>query len=60
MSFVFQQNKGALRFDLVTHPENLPALNLYLSLGFNVESRSENHFGDDEPRLLLVKAGDGL
>ena len=60
MSFVFGQNKSVPRFDLVTHPENLPALNLYLSLGFTVESRSESHFGDGEPRLVLAKEGERL
>jgi len=43
----------ASRIDLVTHPEN-SALKLYESLGFKVESRKENYFGDGEPRLVLV------
>lgn len=41
------------RIDLVTHPDN-PALNLYESLGFTVEERKENYFGDGEPRLVLA------
>lgn len=45
---------GAKRIDLVTHPDNKPALNLYQSLGFIVESRKENYYGDGEPRLALV------
>ena len=57
MWFVLGKNKNAPRFDLVTHPENERALGLYLSLGFKVESRSENHFGDGEPRLVLAMEG---
>lgn len=41
------------RIDLVTHPDN-PALKLYESLGFTVESRKENYWGEGEPRLVLV------
>jgi ribosomal protein S18 acetylase RimI-like enzyme len=29
-----------------------------LSLGFKVESRQENFFGDGEPRLVLARRGD--
>lgn len=42
------------RIDLVTHPEN-PALGLYQSLGFAVEERKENFYGDGEPRLVLAR-----
>ena len=55
ISFILEMNKDAPRIDLVTHPENEPALGLYVSLGFKVESRRENHFGDGEPRLVLAK-----
>lgn len=57
MVFVLGKNMNAPRFDLVTHPDNERALGLYLSLGFQVESRSENHFGDGEPRLVLARRG---
>jgi len=40
--------------DLVTHPDN-PALKLYESLGFTVEERKENYFGDGQPRLVLAR-----
>ncbi len=46
------------RIDLVTHPENSAALELYLSLGFQVESREEDYYGDGQPRLVLVKTRD--
>lgn len=46
------------RIDVVTHPENSRALKLYLSLGFQVESRREDYYGDGQPRLVLVKKRD--
>ncbi|MBV8176102.1 MAG: GNAT family N-acetyltransferase [Verrucomicrobia bacterium] len=58
MSFILEKCKGAHRIDLVTHPENKNALQLYASLGFKVESRRENFFGDGEPRLVLALKGD--
>ncbi len=45
----------APRIWLVTHPENIKALNLYTSLGFVVEKQVENYYGDGEPRLVLAK-----
>src|ERR1700680_1464290 len=33
MSFLLEKSKNAKRIDLVTHPDNEPALQLYLSLG---------------------------
>lgn len=56
MKFFLEKHKDAKRIDLVTHPENENALKLYQSLGFEVESRNENHFGDGEPRLVLALA----
>ena len=53
MSFMLEKCKGTGRIDLVTHPENETALQLYMSLGFKVESRQENYFGDGQPRLVL-------
>jgi ribosomal protein S18 acetylase RimI-like enzyme len=55
MTFVAEQNPQAARFELVTHPDNDPALRLYASLGFRAEARHENYFGDGEPRLRLVR-----
>lgn len=54
MLFILEKCKGADRVDLVTHPENRSALELYSSLGFKVEARQENYFGDGEPRLVLT------
>jgi ribosomal-protein-alanine N-acetyltransferase len=56
MLFILEKCKGSNRIDLVTHPENSSALELYSSLGFKVESRQENYFGDGEPRLVLALA----
>lgn len=50
---VLEEHSTAKRIDLVTHPDN-PALKLYESLGFRVESRHENYWGEGEPRLLLA------
>ena len=55
LSYILEMNKNARRVDLVTHPENDHALRLYLTLGFKVESRRENFFGDGEPRLVLAR-----
>ena len=57
MQQVLALHPAATRFDLVTHPENEPALRLYRSLGFRVTARLENCFGDGEPRLRLTRAG---
>lgn len=43
------------RVELAVHPRNNPAISLYLSLGFIIESWQDNYFGDGEPRLLMVK-----
>jgi ribosomal protein S18 acetylase RimI-like enzyme len=53
--FRLNKLKGIKRIDLVTHPENSKIINLYQSLGFKIEKRVENYFGDGEPRLMLVK-----
>lgn len=50
---ILEKYSDAKRIDLVTHPDN-PALKLYESLGFKVEERKENYFGDGQPRLVLA------
>lgn len=54
MLSLIKESNGANRVELATHPDNKPALQLYYSLGFAIESRRENYFGDGEPRLILV------
>ena len=41
--------------DLAVHPDNQPALTLYISMGFAPTHRHENFFGDGEPRLIMVR-----
>lgn len=53
MRRILEELKEFKRIDLVTHPEN-PAVKLYESFGFKIESRKENYFGDGEPRLILA------
>lgn len=55
MSLIMKKIGDAKRIDLVTHPDNKRAISLYESLGFQVESRKENYFGDGEPRVVMVK-----
>ena len=57
MEHLLAAQRLAPHLDLVTHPENEAALGLYLSLGFRVQARLENCFGDGEPRLRLVRSG---
>lgn len=56
LTAILDKLKGVKRIDLVTHPENEQALPLYQSLGFHIESRVEDYYGDGQPRLILVKA----
>lgn len=51
--YLLEELKNIQRIDLVTHPDNHVALTLYKSLGFTVESRKENYYGDGEPRFVL-------
>ena len=54
MKFMLNEIRKFKRIDLVTHPDNFKAIKLYESLGFNIESRKENHFGDGEPRVVMT------
>lgn len=58
MEYILSEIGEAKRIDLVTHPENNKAVNLYASLGFAIESRKEDYFGDGEPRIVMVKIRD--
>jgi ribosomal protein S18 acetylase RimI-like enzyme len=55
VEFLLAECQEADTIDLVTHPENAAALNLYGSLGFKVACRKDDYFGDGEPRLVLVR-----
>lgn len=54
MSRILKELKNYKRIDLVTHPENTKTIKLYGSLGFIIESRKENYYGDGEPRVVMV------
>lgn len=55
MRLVLEKSKTAPKIDLVTHPENAKAVNLYRSLGFEIVERKENYWGDGEPRVVMEK-----
>lgn len=55
MSIILKKVSRYPRIELSVHPHNNPAIGLYLSLGFVIESWKDNYFGDGEPRLMLVK-----
>ncbi len=54
MELLFEKLKDYKKLSLCVHPDN-HARKLYESFGFKMESRKENHFGDGEPRLIMVK-----
>ena len=58
MTLVLEKFKDVKRIDLVTHPDNIRAINLYQSLGFIAESRKENYYGDGEPRIIMARITD--
>lgn len=54
--FRLKKLEGFKRIDLITHPENSKIINMYLSLGFIIEKRIENYYGDGEPRVVMGKS----
>ena len=55
MMIILEKFKDVKRIDLLTHPDNIKAINLYQSLGFMAESRKENYYGDGEPRIVIAR-----
>jgi len=55
MTLVLKKMNKYPRVQLVVHLHNNPAISLYLSLGFIIESWKDNYFSDGEPRLVMVK-----
>lgn len=55
MMIVLEKFKDVKRIDLVTHPDNIRAVNLYQSLGFIAESRKENYYDDGDPRIVMAR-----
>lgn len=52
--FLFDQIKGFKIVDLVTHPHNIKALQIYLKHGFVIDGWIDNYFGDGQPRIKLI------
>ena len=50
---LLKELKDVQRIDLVTHPDNRRALELYRSLGFVIGSRKEDYFGDGEGSIAF-------
>lgn len=50
------KTNGAKSAWLVTHPENSPAIVVYLKSGFKINKWIDNAFGDGEPRIRLEKS----
>jgi ribosomal protein S18 acetylase RimI-like enzyme len=40
---------------LVTNVKNIPAINFYKNLGYEIVKKAENHYGDGETRYILEK-----
>ena len=55
MELILKMAKDAPKIDLVTHPDNIKAVSLYRSLGFEITERKENYWGDGEPRVIMIK-----
>ena len=55
VQMILEKLKDIKLIDLVTHPENEKAINLYKSLGFEkVGETMDNYFHDGEPRIRMV------
>lgn len=52
---IIQQLKNKTHFTLAVHPENTPALLIYLKANFKIKQWKNDYFGDGEPRLILEK-----
>jgi ribosomal-protein-alanine N-acetyltransferase len=52
--------EDAFKIDMVTHPDNFKAIELYKSLGFKIVGQKENYFGDGQPRVILEKYNQGI
>ena len=49
------RSKGCRRVVLTVVPENKPARAVYEALGFQIEHREENYYGDGAPRLFMTR-----
>lgn len=52
---ILTELQGMKTIDLITHPQNTKAIELYASLGFEITGPvMENYFGDGEPRVTMT------
>lgn len=54
MEKVLEELENIPTIDLVTHPNNARAVELYQSLGFTIGERIENYFDDGQPRIVMT------
>ncbi|KKP70188.1 hypothetical protein A2X44_00575 [candidate division CPR3 bacterium GWF2_35_18] len=47
--------KDKKKIKIVTHPKNTIALKMYKNLGFVVSGFSKDHYGPNQPRVVLYK-----
>ncbi len=55
IEWILKLLEGYQKISLVTHPENSNAIKIYEKYGFKKTHVIENYFGDDQPRVELVK-----
>lgn len=55
MEIILEELRDVKLVELVTHPKNEKAINLYASFGFKKRgAEKENYFGDGEPRIKMI------
>lgn len=57
---IFNSVGSISKAELTVHPENYAAIKTYESLGFKLEERKDDYYGDGQPRLLLVRSTSNL
>lgn len=55
LHLIMEKAKDHKRAYLRVHPQNTSAIMVYLKEGFKIIGWEENHYGDNEPRLVMEK-----
>ena len=55
LHLIMEKASSFKRAYLRVHPQNTAGLMIYLKEGFKIISWEENHFGDNEPRVVMEK-----
>jgi ribosomal protein S18 acetylase RimI-like enzyme len=55
MHLIMEKVKGYKRAYLRVHPQSTSAIMVYLKEGFQITEWEDNHYGDNEPRLVMEK-----